>query len=136
MDHDEYENSSDIDFGTGPVPDKVYGQDSIDRMIADAPNLRRVSKKAWKLQEYGHGCPSSVEAQRRWANRLDAFRGSVLNQQVDKPFDIETLIRFLDSILGRRSLNEKAPSFVEKGLLIESLKASSARSTAASPFPA
>jgi len=95
---DDY-NSSDLEFDT-PEITHVYGQASINRLLDKPQELRNASKKAWKEQQYGYGAPLTVQHQRMWTRRFEVFRKDILKQSIDIPWNIETLVRFLDAIIG------------------------------------
>ncbi|KAI3398505.1 hypothetical protein diail_9029 [Diaporthe ilicicola] len=97
-------NSSDVEFDDDPSPElneRLYGQESIDRMIADAQKDRISSKKTVKQLRFQGVAPKSQSYQSLWTRRFEAFRQHVLQQSPDVPFTGTDMIRFFDSIIGK-----------------------------------
>jgi hypothetical protein len=105
LDFDPHDfNSSDIEFDEDPSPglsNRLYGQASIDRMVADAQQDRIASKKTVKQLKLRLLAPSSQNLLDLWVRRFEAFREHVLRQSLDTPFTGLDIIRFLDSIIGK-----------------------------------
>lgn len=95
-------NSSDIEFeDESPVlTDRLYGQASIDKMIASAQEDRLSSKKSFKQLKFNAKAPGTQATQSLWVRRFEAFREHVLHQSNSTPFTGQDLVRFFDTIIG------------------------------------
>lgn len=94
-------DSSDVEF-EAPMPklNKNAGQASIARLVQDAEQDRLTSKKTVKQLTFGSGAKTTQYQQSLWVNRFEVFREHTLKQPLDKPFEPDEVIRFLDAILG------------------------------------
>ena len=98
---EEYDSSSDSDIEPA-VPEQFaqLGKQSIEAIVASAETLRLSSEQTIKTLKFGRGSPNTQAEQYRWKNRLDAFRQSVLKQNIRRPFTGDDIISFLDSIIS------------------------------------
>ncbi|KAK3718658.1 hypothetical protein LTR37_004875 [Vermiconidia calcicola] len=105
-------NSSDIEFEpAAPKLNANAGKASIQRIIEDAASDRLTSKKRVKQLTFGHGAQFTRYKQSLWVKRFEAFREHALKQDLDRPFAMDDVIRFLDSVLksGKLKLQRGKP---------------------------
>ncbi|KAK7707157.1 hypothetical protein SLS64_007367 [Diaporthe eres] len=119
MDGVQVFNSSDIEFDDDdPSPlltDRLYGQASIDSMIASAEHDRVSSKKTFKQLKFNAPAPGTRAIQSLWVRRFEGFREHVLHQSTNVPFTGQDLVRFFDTIIGKLKpcdSNKPAPSLL------------------------
>lgn len=95
-------NSSDIEFDdeSAVLTDRLYGQASIDKMIATAQEDRLSSKKSFKQLKLNAAAPGTRYSQSLWVRRFEAFRENVLHQPNSTPFTGQDLVRFFETIIG------------------------------------
>lgn len=89
------------DFSSSPVSPghASIGEESIRLIRRDAEHDRIASKKVVRKLKFGSGARSTRYNQLLWVRRLEAFREITLQQDIEQPYDGDTLIRFFSSML-------------------------------------
>ncbi|OQD68729.1 hypothetical protein PENDEC_c031G04877 [Penicillium decumbens] len=94
-------NSSDLDFGPPTTKRRRLGEASIKSIIENAETDRIKSKRVVKNLEFGHGAPTTRNAQDLWVSRMEVFRKATLKHDVTTPFIGDDLLRLFHSIIGK-----------------------------------